>query len=167
MVIAHAVDQLNETLNVTGYKIHLTFEEPEKFDGVATVISEKNVSEYLGFSGCKPVDPIHNGYACMRIDRETFLLNRISAVAVEELPPDFLRSTMLEELYQSLGVTNDHSFYDDSINFADGGYGSMQPTPGIIDKKTLVFLYKYIKPGDDEATVRQKFDQYWSTIQPE
>jgi len=30
-----------------------------------------------------------------------------------------------------------------------------------IDKKLLIFLYKYLEPGDDEATVRRKFDAHW------
>ena len=160
----YAITELNNVLKQTGFKIYLSFDQPEHIDGAISVIPEKDFRGYMKISGCSMRDTGYNGHLCMLTDRTGYFIDHISAVVDEDLSERHLKSVMLEELYQSLGVTNDHGMVQDSINYDDGEVSSMQLGLGKIDKKTLVFLYKYLEPGDDEATVKDKFDKHWSSI---
>lgn len=163
-LVTHTVSEINGALNPTGFQINLVFERPRHFQGFIMIEPEKPFLELQKTAQCDVPGIELRGFACTTYLPDSGKLSKAIVIALEELPPDELKGVLIEEVYQSLGVSNDHDIYRNSINYEDERGPSLMIELGTIDKKTLVFLYKYLEPGDDEMAVKAKFEKYWSSI---
>lgn len=77
---------------------------------------------------------------------------------------DELRATVYQELTQILGPMGDSSIFPSSVMYETTTRWSTATALAPIDRKLLRFLYRYLKPGDDEAAVRAAFDKHWDSI---
>lgn len=76
-----------------------------------------------------------------------------------------LRHVSLEELTQSLGLSNDSTLVRESIFYENAA----DPTAERVfqteltsrDRKLLSFFYTHVSPGDDTATMGRAFDLHW------
>ena len=100
----------------------------------------------------------------MKVDPEGEGIGDVLVLVDEGLKQDLFKSVLLEEVFQSLGVTNDQALAEESLIYESKQSMTTWSDLAIIDKKVLIFLYKYLEPGDDEATVRRKFDAHWHEI---
>lgn len=163
-LVTRAVSEINGALSLTEFHINLVFERPTRFEGFIMIEPEKSFLELQEASQCGSPGVELGGFACTTYLPESGKLLKAIVMTLNELPPDELKGVLIEEIYQSLGISNDHDIYRNSINYEDEHGASLLIELGMIDKKTLVFLYKYLEPGDDEATVKEKFDKHWASI---
>lgn len=163
--IKAAVDKLNRNLSGLGYGTTLTTIPVEDADIVIGIMPQSSMKKVWAAYSCGTFFQ-HKvaGASCLRIDEAAFSINSALVLVEKDQNDASIESTILEELYQSLGVHNDHQMYPESLTY-DGPDRNHHVDLAPIDKKVLIFLYKYLQPGDDEATVRRKFDQYWHMIE--
>jgi len=79
----------------------------------------------------------------------------------EKLTGDLLRHTVLEELYQTLGVRNDSGFFPDSIVYESGGDTGGLNRLSERDKKLLRFLYQHVPTGTRPDALARLIDKHW------
>lgn len=125
---------------------------------------EKSFLELQKTAQCDVPGVEFAGFSCTSFLPESGELFNAVIMILDDSNVDEIKGTLVEEIYQSLGVPNDHDKFRNSINYEDEHGASLLTELGMIDKKTLVFLYKYLEPGDDEAMVKEKFDKHWASI---
>lgn len=81
-----------------------------------------------------------------------------------EQSPWAVSTGLIQELTQVLGPMGDSPVFPESVMYETAAGGSYTTSLAPIDRKLLRFLYRYLKPGDDEAAVRAAFDKYWDSI---
>ncbi|MCD6049636.1 MAG: hypothetical protein K0Q55_1039 [Verrucomicrobia bacterium] len=82
-------------------------------------------------------------------------------VIADELDPKKLQHTMLEELYQAMGIRNDSGFFRDSIVYESGGDTGGQLHLSERDKKLIRFLYQHVPPGTLPGELARLIDEHW------
>ena len=87
-----------------------------------------------------------------RIHRAIILL------ASDKLKGKDLRHFVLEEITQSLGVSNDSRIFSGSMFY--GGRSNTQNLSKL-DKKLIIFFYNHIQPGAEREDVQAAFRVYW------
>jgi len=85
----------------------------------------------------------------------------IVLLASDRLQGQKLRHFALEEITQSLGLSNDSPVFPDSVFFAKGGDGGAAQTLSDSDKRLLALFYNHIWPGMGPASVRAALMRYW------
>ena len=82
----------------------------------------------------------------------------IVLLASDKLKGKLLRHFVLEEITQSLGLSNDSRIYSGSMF-----YGGQNNTQNLSqrDKKLIIFFYNHIQPGAKRRDVQVAFKKYW------
>ena len=106
---------------------------------------------------------LHAGAGCILFEDDGSIVSG-SIWINPEFPQKYFYSILLEELTQVLGPVNDNAFVRNSLFFETSNGAPNRKTLSTLDKKLLVFLYKHLNPGDDEAAVRRAYDKYWDGI---
>lgn len=163
-LVSSAVASVNSVLAETGIKIELTFEPTDRPDGVMAFIPKKEFARALKKVKCSPPEINVAAVLCARTDFDTDEMLLSVIVIDASLEGVGLEDSILEDIYQSMGLLNDQDLFPDSVIF-ENFYGSTHRTKlSSLDRKLLFFLYKYLKPGDGEEIVREKFDRHWKDI---
>ncbi len=163
--VRNTVDHINAVLPGKTFSAAITTDPSREWDIAVGAGSYKRFDTFFRNIGCKRYDrPAASGALCLRYYEQTHEIFAGIILIADDLTGRETASVLLEEIYQSYGVTNDHDIFPDSINFDDGVTLSERTTLAPIDIRVLRFLYQYLEPGDDEATVRAKFDTHWHTI---
>ncbi len=165
-VVLDVIDRINRILGGTGIQIRATHERSTDFDGLTVVVPRDRFADILsaGGSSIETTFDDLNGLAYISSDPESGEIFTAYALIADHLSDATIKATIAEETLHSMGVANDHSIFPDSVLYADELGGTSNPEFSTFDKKVLKFLYTYLEPGDDEATVRAKFDTHWHTI---
>lgn len=166
-LISDSITAVNEVLSGTGVKISLTFDPPGTADGVIVFLPKKDFAAGFKKVRCGAPDPAAAAAVCLSGLPDDDEILGASIMIDPSLKGDALKGAVLEEIYQSMGPVTDQDLFPDSVIFEDFYGGTNRTKLSAIDRKLLLFLYKHLKAGDDEATVRQKFDKYWQTIHVE
>lgn len=76
-----------------------------------------------------------------------------------------LPAMLMEGLFGALGVPNHTSEEPSSLMYVPKhGERPIDQRISRLDARLLLFLYLYVRPGDDEAAVRAAFDRHWADI---
>lgn len=160
--VRRAIDQINTVLD--GIHVTLVSQRPVKYDALISVIDQSEMQRIWAAAGCGEFFKHEvDGATCIHVDAETDAIDSVLVLIDEDQDEHAQASALLEEIYQSFGVRNDHQIFYESLTY-DGRDRVHRTKLAPIDKKVLIFLYKYLEPGDDEATVRRKFDAHWYEI---
>ncbi|MFN3240322.1 MAG: DUF2927 domain-containing protein [Planctomycetota bacterium] len=90
-----------------------------------------------------------------------FELTRALVFVDPALEPRWLRHTALEEMFQSLGPSNDSGLLRDSLVYeGEHGYGSHQRLARV-DREILRLLYGALLPGADAAEIARAMARSW------
>ena len=155
--------EINRVLRQANWRISIK-ENESRADGVVAVVSADSFKRMLLAAQCSVPPHDNAGLACVKVDPEGEGIGDVLVLVDEGLKQDLFKSVLLEEVFQSLGVTNDQALAEESLIYESKQSMTTWSDLAIIDKKVLIFLYKYLEPGDDEATVRRKFDAHWHEI---
>ncbi|MBO6518696.1 MAG: DUF2927 domain-containing protein [Rhodospirillales bacterium] len=159
-----AVETVNQVLSGVGLQASFMTERRDEYDALIGVIAQSGMQRIWQAAGCgRFVGYLVDGAACVHVDANTDEIDTVFILVDEDQDDHGQASTLLEEVYQSFGVRNDHQIYRESLTY-DGPDRTYRRTLAPIDKKVLIFLYQYLEPGDDELTVRRKFDAHWHEI---
>lgn len=82
-------------------------------------------------------------------------------LASDKLHGPALRHFTLEEITQSLGLSNDSPLYPESIFYARGDDGGSAQRLSALDRTLITFFYSYVAPRDGPAEVRRALTQHW------
>jgi hypothetical protein len=82
-------------------------------------------------------------------------------LATDKLTGDRLRHFALEEVTQSLGLSNDSAEFPESIFYSRGGDGGSATRLSDLDRKLIVFFYNHVAPGARAKEVRQATKKHW------
>lgn len=82
-------------------------------------------------------------------------------LASDKLQGKKLRHFALEEITQTLGLSNDSPIFPDSIFYAKGDDGGNAQQLSDLDKKLIRFFYNHVRPGAREAELRAAYWKYW------
>ena len=105
-----------------------------------------------------------DGYVWVFWDtRKKFIQRATVMVAVDRIDGDLLEHVLLEELTQSLGPLGDTTILPESVMFQRGSDHGRAPKLSDWDCRMLKLLYGHLKPGDEEAEVREAYRQFWRT----
>lgn len=160
--VRRAIDEIDAVLD--DIRVTLVSKRSVKYDALISVIAQSEMQRIWAAAGCGEFFKHEvDGATCIHVDAETDTIDSVLILIDEDQDEYAQASALLEEIYQSFGVRNDHRIYRESLTY-DGADRIHRITLAPIDKKVLVFLYKYLEPGDDEATVRRKFDAHWHEI---
>lgn len=77
------------------------------------------------------------------------------------LTDDLLQHTLLEELYQTMGIRNDSGFFPDSIVYESGDDTGGLTQLSERDKKLIRFLYQHVPPGTRPDGLARIIDEHW------
>ncbi len=77
------------------------------------------------------------------------------------LKGDLLQHTLLEELYQTMGIRNDSGFFPDSIVYESDGDTGGRTLLSERDKKLIRFLYQHVPPGTRPDGLAKIIDEHW------
>ena len=91
-------------------------------------------------------------------------LHMAAVLVRDELDGRERRATVAHELYHALGPGGHSRWIPGSVVFGDSFASSFATAPAPVDLKTLALLYRYLRPGDDEAAVRAAFDAHWANL---
>jgi len=156
--------EINRALRQANWRISIEENEKGQADGVIAIVPANNFDRMLHAAQCSIPSDDNAGITCVKVDRRSGAIGDVIVLIDEDLERDLFKSALLEEVFQSLGVTNDQALIEESLIFEDNESTTTWSDLAPIDKKVLIFLYKYLEPGDDEATVRRKFDAHWHEI---
>ena len=82
-------------------------------------------------------------------------------LASDKLGGTALRHFALEEITQTLGLSNDSPMFPDSLFYSKGSDGGNAQRLTELDRKLLVFFYNHVRPGDGPAEVRAAYREHW------
>lgn len=77
------------------------------------------------------------------------------------LTGDLLQHTLLEELFQTMGIRNDSGFYPDSIVYESGTDSGGQTRLSQRDQQLIRFLYRHVPPGTRPDGLARIIDEHW------
>ena len=156
-VVASSLAHLNETLAKTPIK---RIKQLSPNDGGASILVYfaplRELPDLAKQHGFKYVEgnwgyfwTFWNGH---RIYRAIVLL------ASDKLKGKLLKHFILEEITQSLGLSNDSRIFSGSMFY--GGRSNTQHLSKL-DKKLIIFFYNHIQPGAKRRDVQVAFKKYW------
>ncbi|GAN32504.1 MAG: hypothetical protein UZ01_00774 [Candidatus Brocadia sinica] len=82
-------------------------------------------------------------------------------LASDKLQGKALQHFALEEITQSLGLSNDSPVFPESIFYAKGNNGGDVQQFSNLDKQLIVFFYNHIQPGATRGEVQAAFKKHW------
>lgn len=82
-------------------------------------------------------------------------------LASDKLKDAKLRHYTLEEIVQSLGLSNDSPEFSDSVFYETSSHFGDAESLSTRDSKLVKLFYTHIKPGSRRREVRHAFDRYW------
>jgi hypothetical protein len=94
-------------------------------------------------------------------DEGNVIQSGIVMLASDRLTGSQLKHVVLEEIVQSLGLSNDSDEFPDSIFFARGTDGGSATRPSALDLQILQWFYQNASPGDSRKALSEKFDATW------
>ena len=156
--------EINRVLRQANWGISIGENERGTADGVISIVPANDFDRMLRAARCSIPSDDNSGITCVKVDRRSGAIGDVIILIDEGLDQGLFESALLEEVFQSLGVTNDQVLLEESLIFEDNESTTTWSDLATVDKKVLIFLYKYLEPGDDEATVRRKFDAHWEAI---
>lgn len=77
------------------------------------------------------------------------------------LTGEMLQHTMLEELFQAMGIRNDSAFFPDSIVYESGDDTGGLTRLSERDKKLIRFLYQHVPTDTRPAALAGLIDEHW------
>jgi hypothetical protein len=88
----------------------------------------------------------------------------VAIIVVDAGMSDGIRDFLIaHEMMNALGAYGDTKTYRESVLYDDRAYRPGMETPSPVDLQLLRFLYRCVRPGDDEASVRAAFASCWSS----
>ncbi len=164
-LVRETLDHVNAAIGDNHPKARLTVTPDDDWDASVAKAPFERLEKFYQNIGC---DDGHwtpaNGVNCVVYDIRNHQIELAFILVADDLSDSHLRGVLLEEIYQSFGISNDHGVFPESINYEDEQAVTVRPDLAPIDRKILHFLYGHLEPGDDEATVRAQFDKHWHTI---
>jgi hypothetical protein len=161
-IFLSVINQINQALGQTNFSLKpvnsngdIVFYQKTR-DDVAPIFAKEDCGERMFFEDALGVGCIISNSKFHALKALTWGAN-VSNEAKR-------RSVMLEEIVQVLGPSNDSELFWDSLFYERKHGAADSKTLSPRDRKLLIFLYKHLKPGDDEAAVRRAFDAHWETI---
>ena len=92
---------------------------------------------------------------------QSYELTRAVVFIDPSLEQGWLRHTALEEMFQTLGPSNDSGLIADSLVYeSDREFGSSERL-GRVDREVLRMLYAELSPGSSQADIRQAMQSSW------
>ena len=92
---------------------------------------------------------------------QSFELTRAVVFINPALEQRWLRHTTLEEMFQTLGPSNDSGLIADSLVYeSDREFGSSEQL-GRVDREVLRMLYAQLSPGSSQADIRHAMQSSW------
>jgi len=160
-VMAETVAQLNKTLAKTSIK-KITLLAPNSANAnirvyFAPIEHFPRVAKFHGFRYVQG----NWGYFWTFWNRRNEINRAYVLLATDKLKGASLRHFALEELTQSLGLSNDSSQFRDSIFYSgrDGGGTAQQLSPA--DRRLIIFFYNHVRPGTKGDELRALLRRHW------
>jgi hypothetical protein len=151
-----AVKHVNEVLAGTPvFKLELVGKEPREPDIRIHFGAEKELpalAEKLGFKFAHGNRGYHWAWWNDRGE-----MTRAEVLIADELKGTDLRSMVLKELVQSLGLAFESPAYPDSIFYRDGKRETRATQLSPLDRRLIALFYSRIKPGSKLAEARVEF----------
>lgn len=159
--VEDVISEINQTLAGTNMSLHL-------IQGEADIIIEGRPLGMLwktkDIYKCEAWGADF-GFVCPTLDKSSGAMLKAVIGVAENLPGKRTRSVILEELVQALGPQNDVPHYPDSLFFESDEHPlNWEKTLSPRDQQLLRFLYLHLKPGDNEARVREMIETHWKSV---
>ena len=162
-VLNRVTKQLNDALEGTPTKLELVIES-KRDRRIEVFMVPGSRFRAIGRTRGFKVHGKQDGYVWVFWDtRKKFIQRATVMVAVDRIDGDLLEHVLLEELTQSLGPLGDTTILPESVMFQRGSNHGRAPKLSDWDCRMLKLLYGHLKPGDEEAEVREAYHQFWKT----
>ncbi len=150
-VILASVEKINRILSKTMMSVSVDFSRDEKFNIQILVAPIRNGLSIPNFLQCPIKIPKDQSQACILKSKKTAKIGLAFAWINDQLEKTQFETAVLRELFRSLGLNPIEEKFNEESYLK-------------INLRALNFLYSYLSPGDDEATVRQKFEKNWHAV---
>ena len=162
-VLNRVTKQLNDALEGTPTKLESVIES-KKDRRIEVFMVPGSRFRAIGRTRGFKVHGKQDGYVWVFWDtRKKFIQRATVMVAVDRIDGDLLEHVLLEELTQSLGPLGDTTILPESVMFQRGSNHGRAPKLSDWDCRMLKLLYGHLKPGDEEAEVREAYHRFWKT----
>ena len=162
-VLNRVTKQLNDALEGTPTKLELVIES-KRDRRIEVFMVPGSRFRAIGRTRGFKVHGKQDGYVWVFWDtRKKFIQRATVMVAVDRIDGDLLEHVLLEELTQSLGPLGDTTILPESVMFQRGSNHGRAPKLSDWDCRMLKLLYGHLKPGDEEAEVREAYHRFWKT----
>ena len=162
-VLNRVTKQLNDALEGTPTKLESVIES-KKDRRIEVFMVPGSRFRAIGRTRGFKVHGKQDGYVWVFWDtRKKFIQRATVMVAVDRIDGDLLEHVLLEELTQSLGPLGDTTILPESVMFQRGSNHGRAPKLSDWDCRMLKLLYGHLKPGDEEAEVREAYFRFWKT----
>ncbi len=156
-VVASSLAHLNETLANTPIKrIELLSPNDSGANILVYFAPQRELPDLAKKHGFKYVEG-NWGYFWTFWNRHK-IHRAIVLLASDKLKGKLLRHFTLEEITQSLGLSNDSAIFSNSIFYAGWSYTQHLSE---LDKKLIIFFYNHIQPGAKLRDVQVAFKKHW------
>jgi endonuclease/exonuclease/phosphatase family metal-dependent hydrolase len=155
-----ALNEINQALAPAGISIKLST-KPSQNEIRCYWGSYESLKEVCKKENLEP-PPNYAGFSSVNwITKTKSIINAQVLIAYDRIDQRNLYHVLLEEITQSLGLLGDNSVFPESVTFSRGNDQGNASTLSHTDKKSLVFFYSQLLPGDTEQKVKQKFLELW------
>lgn len=162
-VLNRVIEQLNNALEGTPMKLE-SVTDSKRDRRIEVFMVPGSQFRAIGRTRGFKVYGKQDGYVWVFWDtRKNFIQRATVMVAVDRIDGDLLEHVLLEELTQSLGPLGDTTILPESVMFQRGSDHGRAPKLSDWDCRMLKLLYGHLKPGDEEAEVREAYRQFWRT----
>ena len=162
-VLNRVTKQLNDALEGTPTKLESVIES-KRDRRIEVFMVPGSRFRAIGRTRGFKVHGKQDGYVWVFWDtRKKFIQRATVMVAVDRIDGDLLEHVLLEELTQSLGPLGDTTILPESVMFQRGSDHGRAPKLSDWDCRMLKLLYGHLKPGDEEAEVREAYHRFWKT----
>ncbi|MBG71126.1 MAG: hypothetical protein CMN06_13675 [Roseibacillus sp.] len=162
-VLNRVTKQLNDALEGTPTKLESVIES-KRDRRIEVFMVPGSRFRAIGRTRGFKVQGKQDGYVWVFWDtRKKFIQRATVMVAVDRIDGDLLEHVLLEELTQSLGPLGDTTILPESVMFQRGSNHGRASKLSDWDCRMLKLLYGHLKPGDEEAEVREAYHRFWKT----
>ena len=160
-VVTEVVTHLNETLANTSIKKLMVVKPHDTSADLCIYFAPVKEFPALAKKHGFRYEPGNVGYFWTFWNTRYEIYKAFVLIAPDNLPGKYLRHFVLEEITQSLGLSNDSPLFPDSIFYANKKNGGKAQELSSLDKKLLVLFYQHVKPGTKTEALRATLKKHW------